>query len=142
MQYHFLGDNMMKKTIKVIILVLIITFFVWVISHKKSNKAFYVFGSHVSVVVSDSMENTIKTNDFIVYKKTDEYKIGDIIVFSYNNKLIVHRIINKNENGYITKGDNNTDDDFDTFGYIKESQVMGKVTRSFRLFGLGKWLVN
>jgi|SRR5690625_394641 len=110
--------------------------------HKKENKPFNVFGNYISVVISGSMEPTIKTNDFIVYKKSKVYEVDDIIVFVVEDYLVVHRIIEKTEDGYITKGDNNNSDDFYRYGYIKKNQIVGKVTKNFRLFGLGKLLYN
>lgn len=75
------------------------------------------------VIVSPSMVPTIKINDAIVIKRVDndEYKIGDIITFTssdirYENLMVTHRIINKENIGYknsmyTTKGDNNLRED-------------------------------
>lgn len=134
------------KKIKKIILITFILFIAALSAitykHKKENKPFNVFGNYISVVISGSMEPTIKTNDLIVYKKSKVYEVDDIIVFVVEDYLVVHRIIEKTEDGYITKGDNNSSDDFYRYGYIKKNQIVGKVTKNFRLFGLGKLLYN
>lgn len=48
-------------------------------------------------------------------KSAEEIQIGDIITFSRNNELIVHRVIEKGEDEagfwFITKGDNNLQSD-------------------------------
>ena len=82
------------------------------------------------------------TNDFIVYHKSDKYHIDDVIVFSAKGLLIVHRIIDETDEGFITKGDNNSIDDLETFGVIKLEQIYGKVRFNTKLFGLGKLLLE
>lgn len=133
----------MKRFIKIIIPILLIaSLFLYIYDHKKNNKAFNIFGNYISVVVSESMEPTIMTNDFVVYKKANEYKVDDIIVFSFNGELIIHRIISKSEDGYITQGDNNSEDDYYRYGFIKDEQILGKLVNNFHLLGLGKLLIN
>lgn len=69
-------------------------------------------------------------NDIIIVKKCKNYEIGDIITYDYQNKyFITHRIIEKNENGFITKGDNNNSEDL---GNIKIQNVKGKVVLIIR----------
>lgn len=64
-------------------------------------------------------------NDIIIVKKCKNYEIGDIITYNYQNKyFITHRIIEKNKNSFITKGDNNNSEDLED---IKIQNVKGKV---------------
>ena len=61
-------------------------------------------------VEGDSMEPTLKPGDLVVAMPSDNYQVGDIIIFKNErqNLMVVHRIVNKTENdNYITKGDNN-----------------------------------
>ena len=86
------------------------------------------FGYSILRVVSGSMEPNIKIGDFVVIKKCDNYKVGDIVRFSdEHDEVVTHRII-KIENDLITtKGDaNNTDD-----GEIPISNIHGKVVTHF-----------
>ena len=56
----------------------------------------------------------------------DELKVGDVIAYyDKDNKLIVHRIINKNiDESFTTKGDyNNTADS----SFVKKDQIFGIV---------------
>lgn len=66
-------------------------------------------------VTSGSMEPELKIGDLcIVDRRTDFSKLraGEIVVFcyGYNNKAC-HRIVEKREGGYITKGDANPSPD-------------------------------
>lgn len=135
-------NNKISKIILITLTILTAAFLSYVIYHKKNNKAFRVFGNYISVVVSGSMEPTIMTHDFIVYKASESYQIDDVIVFAASGMLIVHRIIEVRENGFITKGDNNINDDFNTFGIIKPNQILGKVSNNFKLLGLGKLIIE
>lgn len=93
------------------------------------------FGIGMAVVVSGSMEPTLSINDMIFVKKADEYKINDMVVFQINNELIVHRIIDINEDVIITKGDaNNVEDE-----PINISNIKGKVVGVVENIG---WFVD
>ena len=74
------------------------------------------------------MMPTFEKGDYILIKKQKEYNVGDIITYEVEEQgtkyLVTHRIIEKNENGYITKGDaNNTNDE----GTIYENVIRGKL---------------
>lgn len=89
------------------------------------------FNIGISVVLTGSMEPTIDTNDLIIVKKTNDYQVNDTIVYQLGNSLIVHRIINIEEDTIITKGDaNNTED-----SPINISQIKGEVV--IKINGLG-----
>lgn len=77
---------------------------------------------------SGSMEPIIYKGDAIVLTKVNkdtELKLEDVIAYEDENEIIVHRIIQINDdNTYVTKGDNNTTrDPLD----VKHSTVKGKV---------------
>ena len=70
------------------------------------------------IVVSGSMEPNIPTGSFAVVNRNadfDDVKIGDVIVFKYDDMNIIHRVIGiANINGkrhFKTKGDANKNDD-------------------------------
>lgn len=64
---------------------------------------------------SESMHGQINKGDAVIYKrysKADELKVGDVIVFTKSNMMIVHRIVevyplDDDEYAYQTKGDAN-----------------------------------
>lgn len=76
------------------------------------------------VIKSNSMFPNLEKNDVILIKKYNDYKVNDIITYSYENYLITHRIIEKNDEGFITKGDNNNSQDNDL---VKLKDIKGKV---------------
>ncbi len=64
------------------------------------------FGYGFSTVLSGSMEPDLMVGDLIVVKETDEFYVGQDVVYQQGNILIVHRIIYISEDGQeiITKG--------------------------------------
>ena len=97
------------------------------------------------VIGSNSMKNYIEKGDVVLIENTkDLRKInkGDILAFYYDDKIIVHRIIEKaNKSGeiyYRTKGDNNEKEDGI---YISRNMVKGKVLGRIKYIGLPSiWL--
>ena len=82
-----------------------------------------LFGYKPSVVLSGSMEPTLKVGSVTYYKKVPKEQIfaKDIITFKSNEGIIVtHRIYSINGEDYITKGDanNTTDGERVSFGSV------------------------
>lgn len=137
----------MKKTIKIVLSVLawILLIFallitVMVFTSDKNNGVPSLFGRMPMTVESDSMEPTFKKGDLIIAKEIDdinELKVDDVISFWTNeivegqNVINTHRIVEiKDDNGtkgFITKGDNN--DQNDTY-IVYPSKIIGKWTGS------------
>lgn len=94
-----------------------------------------LFGYTFFEIVSGSMSPEIEKGDMILVKLNTEYNVGDIISFKDNNSIITHRIVEKNDDFYVTQGDaNNTPDN-----PIKEEQIIGKTVKIFsRAFILAK----
>lgn len=115
--------------ILVISLTLGLTVYTWNAKRMMHNELPMPFGVGASVVLTGSMEPTLRVNDLVVVRRADEYNVGDIVVFQQGNQLIIHRIIEKNdeEAKITTKGDANNIDD----GQIPVSAVKGKY--SFRV---------
>ena len=98
------------------------------------------FKYYALAVASGSMEPKISKGDIVIVKKVDKdydkLKIGDILVYKYNNVVIVHRIIKIiEEEGvyhFYTKGDaNNSEDNYD----IPVTNIIG--TTNFKIPYLG-----
>lgn len=92
-------------------------------------------------VGSGSMEKELYVGDIAISEKVKEkdvnkLKVGNIIVYKFKNKIIVHRIYkieNKNnEISIITKGDNNKEPDN---WIVKESYIIGKVKFKIKYLG-------
>jgi len=83
------------------------------------------FGIGSSVVLSPSMEPTLHVNDLVFIKKSTTFEVKDIVVYQAGSTLVIHRIIEKNDENLtvITKGDNNDADD----GEIPLESIKGKM---------------
>lgn len=73
----------------------------------------YIFQIKLAIILSGSMKPTLKINDIIIIKPSNNFKVGDIVIYEEEDSKIsiAHRIIKINEDTIITKGDaNNTED--------------------------------
>lgn len=83
------------------------------------------FGYGAAVVLSGSMEPEFSKGDLIFVKETLEYAENDIVVFQDGSTLVVHRIIEIDDEKITTKGDaNNVADEPITQEMIK-GEVIG-----------------
>lgn len=84
---------------------------------------------HVSYVYSDSMEPTLDVNDgYVVVSGAVEQ--GDIAVFhsSERNEYVTHRVVDRTDAGFVTKGDNNDVTDQSTgHPYVQREDIVGTV---------------
>ena len=105
------------KWIMNLILVIIIVLLATYLFFRLTNRV------EIYKVKTGSMEAKIHVGDYIlIYRKTT-YDIGDVVTYTSNNGFITHRIIKKEGNKVVTKGDaNNTPDET-----INESIIVGKV---------------
>ena len=85
------------------------------------------FGYGFAVILSGSMEPELSIDDIIMVKEKDHYEVGDIVVFQKDYTLVVHRIIKKEGNEIITKGDANNIED----SPITEEKIKGIVVKHF-----------
>lgn len=65
------------------------------------------FNKTIAVVSTGSMEPTITLDDLIIIEKTEDYQIGDIVVFQDGSLVVVHRIVAIDGDKIITAGDGN-----------------------------------
>ena len=83
------------------------------------------FGITILKVSSNSMNPVFAKDDIVIVKKQESYEVGDIITYySDDNCLVTHRIVEKYENGFITKGDGNNIEDEKL---VSIEQIIGKV---------------
>lgn len=91
------------------------------------------------IIGSGSMSGTIETGDGILYEAYhgENIQIGDIIVFTKNQTIIVHRVTDiQNLNGelrYSTKGDANEAKDP---WYVNSGELIGTVRMKIRYIGI------
>lgn len=124
----------------VLISIILINFTLIIKSEVNKEKIPDFFGYTPFIILSGSMEPTIKTNDVIITNKIAEsnIQVGDILSYqsSEDDIVITHRLIEiKEENGqkiYIFKGDNNTTEDEEKVTY---SNIQGKYLYSIPYIG-------
>ncbi len=109
-----------------------------------------VFSIYPSVIITGSMEPSIKPGDVILVEKITDMediynlKVNDVIQFKRDGILISHRIIdikNDSENGiqFKTKGDNNSIPDADL---IKPQDIKGTIKYTVPKIGLLTLLIK
>lgn len=100
------------------------------------NLLLFTAGIRPFVVVSGSMEPAIRTGSISwvdTRASPDEMKTGEILAFTGNNtKWVFHRIAEKKEEGFVTKGDANEKCDAALVG---KDKVKGKVLFSVPFLG-------
>lgn len=72
-----------------------------------------LWGKKPLVIISGSMEPILKVGGILYYEKINlnDFKKDDILVYQLNEHIVSHRIVNINEYGFETKGDNNNSND-------------------------------
>lgn len=92
----------------------------------RSEKIFNVVGFRMYTVLTGSMEPEIMPGDLAVVKaiEKDKLEVNDIITFKYDGHVVTHRIVQKQSQGFTTKGDNNNIEDREL---IKDKDIIGKV---------------
>lgn len=85
------------------------------------------WGHKPLVVISGSMEPVLKVGGILYYheEKIENFEEADILVYELNDHIISHRIVEKDDSTFLTKGDAN--ESIDTY-FVNENQVLGKGT--------------
>ena len=88
---------------------------------------FSFFGYTAFNVVTGSMSPELEIGDIIVVKIGDDIAVNDVITYYKDNNFITHRVIEKNGETLITKGDSNNSVDTP----IAKSMLIGRVVHVF-----------
>lgn len=136
-------NNIIKKTLSVILftlLILILVYNIVLISQSIINptETPSFFGIKTYTIISGSMKPEINIGDIVVVKEVsdNELRINDIVAYRNGQNVVTHRIVDmRNPNGeieYITKGDNNnTTDDI----VLTTELIEGKVVKRIKYLG-------
>ena len=114
--------NDKAKTIITIISAFIFIMMIIVTIQKIEYKDNRFLNLYLYQLSSGSMAPTLKTNDYILIMKTDNYKVGDIVTYKTGDKTITHRIIEINGDKITTEGDSNLGKDES----ITKEMIIGK----------------
>lgn len=136
------SNNIRKnKKYKIIALIIFAIFiiiayniFLLIISNYDDNDATKILGFKAYVITTESMSPAINRGDIIIIHEKELLKVGDIITFFENDtgEIITHRIAKITDDGYITKGDSNTETDS---RIVHSDNIQGKVTLILPTFG-------
>ena len=116
---------MLKRRQKLLALIVLVPFLIYLWPSALGGTTEFL------MVQGNSMLPTILPGSLVITKQADSYQIDDIVSFQQRDdiggKIIVHRIIDETDNGFVIKGDNNPKKDY---GLPTEDQIMGKVVFS------------
>ena len=130
-----------KKIIRIIqyIIIVILIVLIAYIAYQKfilKKKNISFFNNNFFIILSGSMEPTIKVKDLVVTSPKDNYVKGDIVAFYTGENVTVHRIEDiKTENNityYVTKGDNNNAIDLNT---VSQNNIIGAYKFTIPILG-------
>lgn len=119
-------DILKNLILDVVIIILIVAIIVGTVNRKHPVS---IFGYYLFTVTTGSMENTLHVNDCIIVKRTNDFKVGDIVTYKSEDSYVTHRIVEINDNYVVTKGDANAIND----PAIDKSQIKGKLVKKSNL---------
>lgn len=114
------------------IVIIIGAYYMYQVKIQKKDYA-NLFGYSLFEVATGSMSPTIEVGDVVITKLTKEVNENDIIVYMDGNNIITHRLIEKNGDKIITRGDANNSEDKP----IEEKMIIGEVVKIIPQ--LGTW---
>lgn len=107
-----------------------------------------LFKYYALAIGSSSMSPNINVGDVVIVKKLNSFKINnikkkDILVYTHDNKIIVHRVVKKIETNkkinFITKGDNNKSNDS---WIVDEDDIIGVSIFKIKYLGMPTVMLN
>ena len=117
--------------IAVTIIISIGFYYIYQIKVAKNDYA-NLFGYTFFEVATGSMSPTLSIGDVIIVEITKNIEENDIIVYKDGESIITHRLIKKNEDNLIAKGDANNSEDKP----IQEEMILGKVIKNINKLGI------
>ncbi|HUY53341.1 MAG TPA: S26 family signal peptidase [Candidatus Dormibacteraeota bacterium] len=79
-------------------------------------------------IVGDSMSPYLNNRDLIVVLKTNKYKVGNVVGFKLNDKILIKRISKIKQNLFYVLGDNPSNSlDSRKLGWINRDDIVFKI---------------
>ena len=128
------GGRLALRILLILLISLLIGYSVYSLNARRvmRNALPMPFGVGSAVVLSGSMEPALSVNDLVLVKAAPDYEVGDVVVYQSGGELIIHRIIEKEGETFVTRGDaNNTAD-----SPIGLSAIKGRMILSVPYVGL------
>ncbi|WP_157777122.1 signal peptidase I [Erysipelothrix larvae] len=121
MKHKIIANTVLVLSVILLVLALYFSFV------KKDNEEMFFFGYKPFIITSGSMEPKYPVNSLVVVKKVDAstLQVGDEIAFYSHliNANVFHRIVDIDDQGFVTKGDNNKNADLEI---VETIDVLGK----------------
>ncbi|MEG1613670.1 MAG: signal peptidase I [Clostridia bacterium] len=103
-------SKIVKNIISILIIIFLVATLLSIVITKVSGDVPNIFGVYLFQVETESMEPTLDVGKVIVAVKPsseDSVNVGDIITFkTTSGKVVTHRIVDKIDGEFLTKGDN------------------------------------
>lgn len=112
--------NILLKIVAVFLIIVLV--YILYSRYIQKDKVTKIFGYGFLVVLTGSMEPEIQAGELVIIKE-GEYEVNDVITYETEDLLVTHRVIEKNGDEYICKGDSNNEKDLK----VLENQIQGKV---------------
>lgn len=94
-----------------------------------------ILGYSIFEIKSGSMSGKLNVGDWILVKNTKQADLGDIVTYEdESGNFITHRVVQKYNNIYVTKGDSNNTIDSPITG----TQIVGKLAKTLPKIGIIK----
>lgn len=122
----------------IIVFTLIIIGSYYIFQVKVMNRGYAnIFGYTFFEVATGSMSPTIEIGDVVIVKITKQVDVNDIIVYQDGNDFITHRLIEKNGDELIAKGEANNSEDKP----IRSDMVIGQVIQIIPQIGIWRKVI-
>ena len=112
-------------------LILGVNLYQWNANSLAGNALPMPFGVGAAVVMSGSMEPTLSVDDLVIVAEAQEYAVGDIVIYQREQELIIHRIVDRQDETVITQGDANNVAD----APVDQAQICGKLVVAIPAIG-------
>ena len=122
---HKIVNIIVNILITIVILIILFCLYSFISLKIMQKKYVNIFGYTYFQVATGSMKDYINEGDFVIVKINSDYNEGDVVTYISGKDFVTHRVIEKNDDYIITKGDNNNTND----NPIDKSLVLGKVTK-------------
>lgn len=140
-KYKIIGKiiSLILNVLLIIVTIIIAIGFYYIYQIKiKQNDYANLFGYTFFEVATGSMNPTIQVGDVIVVKITKQIEENDIIVYKDGKSIITHRLIKKESDELIAKGDANNSEDKP----IQEDMILGRVVKIIPKLGIWRKILT
>ena len=122
---HKIVNIIVNILITIVILIILFCLYSFISLKIMQKKYVNIFGYTYFQVATGSMKDYINEGDVVIVKINSDYNEGDVVTYISGKDFVTHRVIEKNDDYIITKGDNNNTND----NPIDRSLVLGKVIK-------------